>query len=498
MRMRTDRRPHLHPHRVQWLSLLVLLAGCGSGEAPEDSIGHNVLLVSLDTTRVDFLGCYGHADGLTPRLDALAREGVRFDRAIATAGLTPMSHASMLTGRNPYSHNLRVFSGELGHSLPATVPSLPEILSDRGWRTAAFVSAYPLSEVFGLNRGYATFSTGIDEQLDLSKPQASREVLQDARRNESQRRADHTVDGALTWLEEHGESGPWHLWVHLFDVHDPQLIPPAEFAAQQGVDYKAAQPFKGPNTKDQLYGLELRWVDHQVGRLLDWLESSKQYENTVVIVVSDHGQGLSDGMQRHQWSQHRLIYDWSIHVPLIFRIPGELPRPAIPELVRTTDILPTVLEVLDLAPPEDVQGRSLMRLVRGELDEPRIAYADALNLEDTYSPGKKLPEKQRDNLYVAMDQRWKLIHHAKAPENSELYDLDADPGEIDNVLAEHPEEAARLLAWLEGEDAFRMVPSGSSGPSPDGSALGGLGYTGDGGEDDDEEDKNAEKNGEVE
>ena len=478
-------RPLLHlPGQVFWLTALALVAGCGPREAPEP-VGRNVLLISLDTTRVDYLGCYGHAAGLTPRLDALAQDGVRFDRAIATAGLTPMSHASMLTGRNPYSHGLRVFYGELGHRLPPEVPSLPEILGNRGWRTAAFVSAYPLAEQFGLNRGYQKFSTGIGDSLahlDLSKPQGYGKLLKDARRNESQRRADYAVDDALTWLEEHGESGRWHLWLHLFDAHDPSLIPPAEFASEHGVVYGDKPPFEGPDAAKEIYEFELRWIDSQVGRLIDWLESSKQYENTLVIVVADHGQGMADGKKRHDWSQHRLLYDWSIHVPMLFHIPGELPGMVVPELVRTTDILPTVLEVLDLSPPEGIQGRSLMPLLRGQLDEPRIAYADALNLEDSYSPQNKLPVVQRDNLYVAMDQRWKLIVHAKTPENSELYDLANDPLELKNVLAEHPEEVARLRSFLKSENAFRMIASGGGGAAPDADALNDLGYTGEGDE----------------
>jgi arylsulfatase A-like enzyme len=461
----------------------VVLSGCSSEDLDEQEWGQewNVLLVTLDTVRADRLGCYGDQAASTPHLDGLAQEGVRFECAISTAGLTPMAHASILTGRNPYSHGLRVFYGDLEHRLSPDIASLPSMLAARGWRTAAFVSAYPVSEIYGLDNGYQRFRTGVRDsiaELDISHPQKHRGYWQDSKLTHTQRRGDHTTDEALTWLEQFGDAGPWHMWLHYFDVHDFSLVPPVEFAERAGVVYDKTLGPKDVSARELMYDLELSFVDAQIGRVLEHLESSGQLEQTLIVVVADHGQGLGDGLQRHSWLLHRLVYEWSIRVPLILRLPGEQGGVVVPELVRTIDILPTVLEALDLDPPGGLEGRSVLPILRGELDEPRIAYADALNLEDAHSPGSRLPENQRDNLFVAMDQRWKLIHHATLPANSELYDLEADPLELVNVHAQHPEVVQRLRRFLEMKDAFRLVPSSAETAVPDSSSLEALGYTG--------------------
>lgn len=475
---------------------LALTAGCAQEKTPNTEPELNVLLVTLDTTRADHLGCYGHSAGATPHLDALAADGVRFDRAISTAGLTPMAHASMLTGRNPYSHGLRVFFGDLDHRLASNIPSLPAQLADLGWRTAAFVSAYPVSQAFGLDHGYQTFSSSVDarvDDIDPSQKQRPAAFWVDARSNRTQRRSDATTDAALTWLEEHAELGPWHLWVHYFDVHDFSLVPPQAFADARDVEYTPALPPTSVAAREAMYDFELEYMDGQFGRLIEWLKRSGQYEQTIVLVVGDHGQGLKDGLERHGWPSHRLLYDWSVQVPLIARIPAneEARYPAtedgqvVTEQVRSIDLYPTVLELLDIAAPEGVEGRSLMPLLRGEMDEPRIAYADALNLQERYVRIENLPELQRDDLYAVMDERWKLIFHRSQPQNTELYDLQEDPKELVNVAKDNPEEAQRLLDFLEDRDALRLVPKGSNSAAPDGNALDQLGYTGK----EDEEDK---------
>lgn len=237
-----------------------------------------------------------------------------------------------------------------------------------------------------------------------------------------------------------------------------------------------------------MYDFELRWLDLQLQKLFDRLRERGDWDDTLVVITSDHGQGLSDGLERHGWALHRLLYQWSLHVPLILRGPGIPSGLVVDELVRTIDVMPTILEALDVPPPEGIEGESLLGLVRGQPGEPRIAYADALNTQDSHAPLGRLPLSQRDDLYVVMDRRWKLIHHRRQPELSELYDLELDPGETRNVAAEQPRVVARLRAFLAERDALRLVPVSPHHERPDRSRLEALGYVGDDAGDTDEAD----------
>jgi len=460
----------------------VLLAGCGAGEPPL-----NVLLVTLDTTRPDRLGCYGHRGASTRAIDELASEGVRFANVRATAGLTPMSHASILTGLNNYRHGMRVFySTEHSHRLKPECETLPELLRERGWRTAAFVSSYPVSEVYGLDQGFEVFETGLDvESLDLTRQQRHEELWHEGEAISTQRRGDVTTTQALEWLRALGNE-PWCVWMHYFDAHDFSLVPPLDFAREFGIE---AYPKRVPSTdyewRDRMYDPELAFIDRQLARVLDWLEESGQAARTVVVVTADHGQGLLDGLERHGWGNHRLLYDWSIRVPLLLRYPGCPRGEVVEEQVRTIDILPTLLELLDVPAPA-TEGASLLALARGEKEaEPRIAYADALNLFDAHSPKARLPASSYDNLFVATDGRWKLIHHREKPQHDELFDLASDPGELHDVASAHPEQRQRLLRYLEQRAPWDVErPGAETGPGPDAGALHSLGYGGEGDEQD--------------
>ena len=439
----------------------------------------SVLLVTLDTTRADRLSCYDPSRETTPHIDALAAEGVRFAEAISTAGITPMSHSSILTGLNNYRHGMRVFHSEsVSHRLKDSVETLPELLRDRGWRTGAFVSSYPVSGIYGLDQGFDTFDLGIDvDALDLTGQQKHATNFYEGEKSNTQRRGDFTVSKALEWLDTNGRADPWCMWVHMFDVHDYSLVPPAEFASRYGIEYPDDVTSQDVEWRERMYDPELAFMDVQVERLLEWVRASGQWEDTLIVITADHGQGLIDGGERHGWVKHRLIYDWSIHVPLVVRIPGERSGVVVEPLVRTIDILPTLLDALDVASPE-VEGRSLLPLMRGEPDEPRIAYADALNAHDAHAP-KKWKEEYVDNLFCVREQRWKLIWHEQKPEHVELFDLDADPLELTNVAAEHPAQVERLKRFLDERQAMAVEPpeAGHTGASTD--ALNQLGYTDD-------------------
>lgn len=457
-----------------------LLATCS--RAPQDH--PNILLITLDTTRADRLGCYGWSSASTPHIDALAERGVRFDMTLSTAGITPMAHASILTGLNPYHHGLRVFYGEVGHQLSDEIPTLPEVLTAAGYETAAFVSAYPLSPYYGLDQGFSTYGTGIEDTqatIDLTQPVRSlrENVLLDEARSRVQRRADATTDEALLWLKARDGEEPWFAWVHFFDVHDLSLVPPREFAEKHGVSYDEVPHQRDLAAREAFYDMELAWMDRQLGRILHLLEGSGEMNNTLVVLTADHGQGLSDGQRLHGWSRHRLIYQWSIHVPLLLAGPSLPKGVSVQALTRITDIAPTILALADLSPTASMDGASLLPLLDGAETSPRIAYADALNTLDSHSPLDRLPERCRDDLHAVFDGRFKLIHHRNSPEQSELYDLVEDPGEQANLYEDAPDVVTRLRAFLFDGDAMQIRPTSPSGEVPDAGALIDLGYTGD-------------------
>lgn len=469
--------------RLTVAAAATLAVACGTRS---DARPLNVLLITLDTTRPDHMGCYGYGKETTPVIDGIASEGVRFERAVSTAGLTPMSHASILTGLNNYRHGMRVFySTSVSHRLKDSVDTLPEILERRGWRTAAYVSSYPVSQVYGLDQGFQHFDTADDySTLDLTQQQRHEDIWLEAEKTNTQRRGDATVDGALDWLERSPRDEPWCLWVHLFDVHDFSLVPDEAFARSMGVTYDKSLGAANPDARETMYDPELRFMDDQVGRLVEWLRRNGEWEDTLLVLTADHGQGLKDGYQRHGWIKHRLLYDWCIRVPLVLRLPGGPSGAVVGEQVRTIDILPTVLDVLGID-ARGLDGESLLDLVRGERERaPRMAYADALNLEDQHAP-HKLPGNNRDNLFCATDGRWKLVYHQRRPDQSELFDLETDPLELDDVASAHPEVVAHLRDWLVERRAFDFEPpEASSGAGPDAESLRALGYGGGYGGDD--------------
>jgi len=429
---------------------LILLMGCGE---PAEEIGphselENVLLITLDTTRADHLGCYGHNQDTSPVLDALAAEGVRFEMAQSTSALTPMSHASILTGLFPQRHGLRVFYGPTGNSLRDDLPTLASWLQEHGWSTAAFVSAYTASQRYGLDRGIETFDSGLDQtldELDLTRQQQHEHSWHDGRQTNTQRRGDATTDAALAWLEHAAE--PFMLWVHYFDPHDSSLVPPKEF-----LDPYEIAPGEGAKARIAIYDPEIRYMDLQIGRLLERLRDRGQLESTIVVVMADHGQGLL----QHDWMRHRLIYQEGVRIPLILRIPGEIRGTVVESLVRNVDVFPTVLDYLDIEAPDGLDGSSLRTLIQGDTEsEPRIGYAEALNTLDTHSPGS-LPRRQKDLLFSIVEKDWKLIYHQEHPKNSELYHLATDPEELHNVIEQHPEEAKRLMARLRASGGLEI------------------------------------------
>ena len=366
----------------------------------------NVLLVTLDTTRADRLGCYGYAAARTPRLDRLAAGGVRFDNAFADAPITLPSHASLLTGLHPFAHGVR---NNGNFYLPDRFETLATVLGRRGYRTAAFVSAFVLDRRYGLARGFETYDDRTDE------PDASE------RSPEAERRGDRTALACTRWLDVHASGGaqpPFFVWLHLYDPHEP-YAPPPPFR-----ETFAGRPYDG----------EVAFADTAMGSVLDSLQRHGLLDRSLVAVVADHGESLGDhGEETHSM----FLYEAAIRVPLILWRPGLLPAGrVVASPVRTVDVAPTILDLLGAPPLAAPGARSLSSVIAGRDEPGPPVYAETW-VPKLYMNGAALR--------ALRTERFKLID---AP-RPELYDVVRDPGETDNRIAADPDTANRLRAELQ-------------------------------------------------
>jgi arylsulfatase A-like enzyme/cytochrome c-type biogenesis protein CcmH/NrfG len=387
--------------------------------------------VTIDTLRADRVGCYGHTSASTPVLDALAARGVRFETAIAHVPLTGPSHASILTGLGPLGHGFRENAGFV---LPAQVRSGVEDLREAGYRTAAFVSAFPLDRRFGFDRGFDVYDDHLPKGND---PRRTPYV---------ERFADATTDAVLRWLEAPAEAAgrPFFLWVHYYDPHAP-YEPPGELAAR----FRTA-PYDG----------EVAFADQQLGRLLRALEERGHLARTLVVAMSDHGEGLGD----HGEGTHGLfVYDSTLEVPFIVAGPGVAAGRVAPTVARGIDVLPTLLDYAGLPLRSELEGRSLRPAIEGREMSDAPAYAESLypQREFGWAP-----------LFAWRTARLKLI---EAP-RPELYDLVKDPGETDNLASRRDARFAGMRQTLEVE-LSRVAPSAAAELDPEAAErLRALGY----------------------
>ena len=272
-----------------------------------------MLLVTIDTLRADHLGCYGRQAAMTPTIDALARRGVRFATAVAHAPLTGPSHASILTGRTPLGHGFRNNSGFV---LAPAVSTAAEDFRQAGYRTAAFVSGFPLDRRFGFDRGFDTYDDHLPRGNDLRRTPYV------------ERTADATTGAVLRWLQPSshppGQPRPWFLWVHYYDPHAPYEPPAADLAERF-----RATPYDG----------EVAFVDRELGRLFEALATTREMDHTLVLLTSDHGESLGE----HGEATHGIfIYDATLRVPWVMAGPG-VPAGGVPRtIVRSIDVLPTL------------------------------------------------------------------------------------------------------------------------------------------------------------
>jgi arylsulfatase A-like enzyme/tetratricopeptide (TPR) repeat protein len=373
----------------------------------------NVLLITLDTTRSDHLGCYGDAAAKTPALDALAAGGVRFKRVYCPAPLTLPSHTSILTGLYPLKHGVRNNS----HILRDGIPTLAGILKAQGYATAAFVSSFSVDSRFGIGRGFDVYDDTFQAKQSLKGMNA-------------QRRASETFDRFSRWLDK-APAGRFFCWVHYYDPHLP---------------YDPPSPYK-EEFSDRPYDGEIAYMDQYVGALLDRLRAKGLFENTLVVVTGDHGEGLGDKIEL---GHGVFLYEETLRVPLIIQNARVIGRPAVvDETVRLVDIAPTILDILGLEKEAaGMQGQSLVPWLGG------AARKDRDSVVETFFPRENFGWSE---LVGLVSGAWKYIQAPKP----ELYDLAQDPAEAKNLVGAASGRDATMKAALEAE----IVRLGSGAPA---------------------------------
>lgn len=410
--------------------LLTSFAACAPPK-PE-----NVLFISLDTTRRDHLSVYGYERPTTPQIAAFAETSAVFENGFAHGTTTNATHASMFTSTYPHVHGV----GSNIRQLPAEFQTMAEILRDNGLRTAGFVSGFPL-KVWRthLHQGFETW---------------------DARMGKIRRDGRKTTDLALEWLDSLGSDERFLLFVHLYDAHGPYRTSEYEeafrspdpgprmtnMAKYQRVDDLDGKPFENLNQWVDRYDAQVRRQDDLVGDLL----AAVDLESTVVIIVADHGESFDE--RSLQFSHGDGVWDEQIRIPFILHaseiVPGRYVEP-----VEQVDLLPTVLELLEIPPPADVrfQGDSLVSLLRGERDQRPdglVFSSSRCNLERYRHKGYELRKNNR--LHTVRTRRWKLVAYPGVESDYyELYDLDADPLEKIDVSEEFPDVTLRMRDALE-------------------------------------------------
>jgi arylsulfatase A-like enzyme len=407
----------------------------------------NVLLISLDSLRADHVGAYGYKRDTSPSFDRFARDGVLFRNAISTSSWTLPTHLTMFTGRSQVSHGVVVDTLVLS----TAIPTLGQIFKEAGYSTAGFVSGPYVGGHYGYARGMDTYT---DFSASWGKGAEARSAILSPTINEK----------ALEWLGQNAgapgqkDKAPFFLFLHYFDIHY-DFVPPAPYDTMFDPDYTGTMdgkffierddvhPKMDPRDLDHiraLYDGEIRFTDEHVGRILDKLKALGVYDDTVILITSDHGDEFFEhGNKGH----HRTVYDEVLRIPFALRLPGGgHAGKIIDEQVSLLDVFPTLLDAAGFRLPSDVEGESLAAWLRGQRSTREAIYSDFY-------------DKRGFNLQVARRtqadktiQHFNRITHPKRG-SVEYYDLARDPAENDNRADEGlPQTASAIEAmttWLE-------------------------------------------------
>ncbi len=423
---------------VGFLCALVLAgAGCHRGAERPD-----IVLVTIDTLRSDHCSIYGYPIPTTPNLDALAGKGVLYRRAYAESSTTATSHAVLMTGRHFRTLGIAKNGGVLA---PETV-TLAEALRDDGYATAAFVSSFPLHTRFGFSQGFDVY----DDTFDIKEASIGR------RKKDQQphdRLASATREHFERWLVGRHDDRPLFLWIHFVDPHAPYHAP---------VPFPAIWP-EGSKSAVKRYDAEVHYADQQLGQLLAVLAAQSSARERLVVVTSDHGEGLGD----HQWMSHGVnLYEEAVRVPMIASWPGHLPPgTAVEEPVGLLDVAPGILALLGIDAPTFSNGRNLF----GPGDPARSIFLQRRDYKSTHEGNRKISGE----MTAIVELGSKLIL-APGEECRELYDLNADPHELDDLLetgaAARPAKRAAAVASPAATPAGLATGREAAVPTPEAAA----------------------------
>ncbi|KPJ66322.1 MAG: hypothetical protein AMJ43_08485 [Coxiella sp. DG_40] len=361
---------------------------------------HHILLISIDTCRADYLSCYGYPRKTTPNIDAVAKEGILFSNALTPIPLTLPAHASMLTGTNPPYHGVH---NNVGYKLSESNRIIAEILRWDGYSTGAIISAFVIDAQFGLNQGFDYYN---DEFVD---------PIESFFFNE--RRGGEASQFACDWFEKH-QNEPSFLFLHYFDPHE-KYDPPEPFATL---------------FKNNLYAGEIAYTDYCIGDVIKKLKDLNLYDSTLIIITGDHGELLGEhGELTHGY----FIYHSALHVPLIIKVPKGPKGEKIDDVVALVDIVPTICGLLKISPPPTIHGIDL---------SPLIYKKGKINKDQRYIFSESLTPTEYDctPLLGVVNGHWKYI---QAP-RPELYDLDKDRKENNNLVDKDPKRAQLLQNHL--------------------------------------------------
>lgn len=493
-------------------ALLVACAGCGSSEgeahSSRDGIRH-LIVISVDTLRADYLGCYGHPFVQSPNIDRLAREGVLFERCFSTAPTTLASHTSLFTGTYPHTHGV----ARNGYEVADENEMLAEVLAARGFRAAGFVGAAPLDTDVNFHQGFEHYQTSFS-------------LVEDLREGLYQRPANEVTAAVLAWLDDREGAGSpserLFLFAHYYDVHAP-YTPPAPFARMYREDdskldgsLKSLRKVRRGLIKagalagerddaseagfhDRLrtdgrarlrdakyvaaeYGAGVTWTDSQIGVLLDGLEERGILDEMLVVLTSDHGETMFE----HQsvFKHGTSVYDTEIHVPLIFVLPdGRHAGTRVERITSGIDVMPTALALLGIDSPAGVEGEDVSIAFAGSPPPRAPIFAEATKpfSVERYNDDPLWPNRRK--FQCVRSERYKYMI-CLPDDQFRLYDLHADPTEEVNLLAEEngsvravADELDRTLrAW---SDSAKPISSRAVDSQQQRDALDALGYGGD-------------------